>query len=30
MAQLIHDKSIIEMLSLFLLRKEGLCAYEIM
>lgn len=30
MAQLIYDKSIIEMLSLFLLRKEDLYAYEIM
>ena len=30
MAQLIYDKSIIEMLSLFLLRSEDLYAYEIM
>lgn len=30
MAQFIYDKSIIEMLSLYLLRKEDLYAYEIM
>ena len=30
MAQIIYDKSIIEMLSLFLLRTEDLYAYEIM
>lgn len=30
MAQMIYDKSIIEMLSLFLLRSEDLYAYEIM
>ena len=30
MAQIIYDKSIIEMLSLFLLRSEDLYAYEIM
>ena len=30
MAQTIYDKSIIEMLSLFLLRREDLYAYEIM
>ena len=30
MAQMIYDKSIIEMLSLFLLRHEDLYAYEIM
>ncbi len=30
MAQMIYDKNIIEMLSLFLLRSEDLYAYEIM